>query len=68
MLSKGEQPATGRSRIRTTGIEEGCKLAEEVMDSEEMYDILPGNGQDDYIIAQFSKMLKARLRQLKEQK
>jgi hypothetical protein len=40
--------------------EDGIALALEVMDSDDMYDILPGDGQDDYIVDQFGRMLKER--------
>ena len=36
-----------------------------VIDSDELYDILPGDGQDDYICGELTKMIRAKFRSLK---
>lgn len=39
-------------------------LAVSVMESDEIYDLLPGDGQDDFIVGTFTKLLKERAREL----
>lgn len=45
-------------------VQEVAQVIDEVLDSDELYDLLPGDGEDDYIISQLRRMFKEKLEQL----
>jgi hypothetical protein len=56
MPEETEDRSVSEKNAYEQGYKDGLQDSFEAMDCDEMYDLLPGDGQDDYIIGEFQKM------------